>query len=183
MNITTDCTLVRLDRSCDLTDFCCDHIDLDDFIRNDAIGYQDNLFSVTYLFVLNDNPKEIVAFFSVANDNLRNEGFEKNIWKKFTKAKFEHPKRRRNYPSVLLGRLGVSKKYKGDGVGTQILNFVKGWFRFANKTGCRFILVDAYNEEKVLKFYTKNGFLPLLERDEKDKTRFMLFDLKSFGEN
>ena len=26
------------------------------------------------------------------------------------------------------------------------------------KTGCRFIVVDAYNKENVLHFYEKNGF-------------------------
>lgn len=42
------------------------------------------------------------------------------------------------------------------------MTFIKDWFRHEdNKTGCRFIVVDAYNEERVLKYYDKNGFLPL----------------------
>ena len=65
------------------------------------------------------------------------------------------------------------------------------WFRTKdNKTGCRFIVVDAYNNEKTLHFYEKNGFKPLYktEQEERDflelsseellETRFMFFDLK-----
>lgn len=69
--------------------------------------------------------------------------------------------------------------------------FIKDWFRHEdNKTGCRFIVVDAYNEEKVLRYYEKNGFVPLYKTEEIEKryydipqnehlkTRLLYFDLK-----
>lgn len=102
-------------------------------------------------------------------------------------------KRGINYPAVLIGRLGVSSDYqgRGDNVGSQIIDFIKGRFRTAdNKTGCRFIVVDAYNNERTLHFYVKNGFKPLYktEQEERDflelapdeplETRFLFFDLK-----
>ena len=49
-----------------------------------------------------------------------------------------------NYPAVLIGSLGVSSEYRGKGlnIGSQILDFLKGWIRyFDNKTGCRFIVL------------------------------------------
>ena len=50
------------------------------------------------------------------------------------------------------------------------MTFIKDWFRHEdNKTGCRFIVVDAYNEERVLKYYDKNGFLPLYKTEEIEK--------------
>lgn len=65
------------------------------------------------------------------------------------------------------------------------------WFRSSdNKTGCRFIVVDTYNNEHTIKFYKKNGFKLLyiteleerefleLNEDEPLETRFMFFDLK-----
>lgn len=61
----------------------------------------------------------------------------------------------RTYPAVLLGRLGVNKKYQGRNflVGQQVMNFIKTWFvQEDNKTGCRFLVVDAYNQPKVLSF-------------------------------
>lgn len=76
-------------------------------------------------------------------------------------------------------------------IGSQILDFIKDWFRSEdNKTGCRFIVVDAYNNPQTLHFYEKNGFKPLYktEQEERDflelsdeeslETRFMFFDLK-----
>lgn len=46
------------------------------------------------------------------------------------------------YPGVLFTRMGV---------GSEILDFVKMWFdALDNKTACRFIIVDAKNEPKVL---------------------------------
>lgn len=98
-----------------------------------------------------------------------------------------------NYPAVLIGRLGVASEYRGKGlnIGSQILDFIKGWFRSSdNKTGCRFIVVDAYNNEETLHFYIKNGFKPLYKTEEEERaflelnpeeileTRFMFFDLK-----
>lgn len=98
-----------------------------------------------------------------------------------------------NYPAVLIGRLGVSYQYrdKDYNIGSQIIEFLKGWFRTEdNKTGCRFMVVDAYNNDRTIHFYQKNGF-KILFTDENDErrflglqdnesleTRFMFFDLK-----
>ena len=47
----------------------------------------------------------------------------------------------------------------GGGIGSEALDFVKGWFySSSNKTGCRFVIVDAVNDPQVLSFYEKNGF-------------------------
>jgi len=47
-----------------------------------------------------------------------------------------------------------------------------------NRTGCRFMTVDAYNNPQVINFYQKNGFAFLSEADQKKETRSMYFDLK-----
>ena len=44
----------------------------------------------------------------------------------------------------------------------QVIEYIASWFVHPdNKTGCRFIVVDAYNKENVLHFYEKNGISPL----------------------
>lgn len=44
-------------------------------------------------------------------------------------------------------------------IGQQIINYIKIWFtEDDNKTGCRFLVVDAYNTERVLNFYERNKF-------------------------
>lgn len=81
-------------------------------------------------------------------------------------------------PSVKIGRLAVSKHYENRGIGSEILNFIKFFFTKSNKTGCRFITVDAYAE--AVEFYKKNGFDFFTKKDVNEKTRLMFYDLKPF---
>jgi ribosomal protein S18 acetylase RimI-like enzyme len=83
-------------------------------------------------------------------------------------------------PAVKIGRLGVHTKYQKSGIGTQLLDTIKFLFIDNNKTGCRYITVDAYNNEKTIPFYRKNGFNFLTESDSGDTTRLMYFDLRWF---
>ncbi len=82
--------------------------------------------------------------------------------------------------AVKIGRLATKNIYQGQGVGRDILDYLKYWFTNGNKTGCKFILVDAYNNGRTVKFYKENGFDFLTVNDEKDKTRLMYFDLITF---
>ena len=101
-------------------------------------------------------------------------------------------KRGRTYPAVLVGRLGVNKAFQGREyrVGAQIMDFIKSLFDGVdNKTGCRFILVDAVNTPHTIRYYERNGFIPLFPRIENEKdyygidasenlrTRMYYFDL------
>ena len=70
------------------------------------------------------------------------------------------------YPGVLIGRLAVSSQFAGKGVGSEILDFIRMWFLDeSNKTGCRFAIVDAKNEPKILRFYERKGFKSLFPRE------------------
>lgn len=63
------------------------------------------------------------------------------------------------------------------------MDFIKAFFALKNKTGCRFITVDAYNYPATINFYKKNGFDFLTSQDEKEDTRSMYFDLMTFVRN
>ena len=108
------------------------------------------------------------------------------------KSLTHHEKPLRRYPGVLIGRLGVCNDFAGKGIGSEALDFVKGWFYSStNKTGCRFVIVDAVNAPQVLSFYEKNGFRPLFPTEKQElaytmgkkdiplklETRLMYFDL------
>lgn len=158
---------------------------MNEFLRDDAQNYNNELLGVTYIFTLDSNPKEIVCFFTVSNDSLKIDQYPNKVRRKINKQ-IPHSKQMRSYPAVKIGRLGVNKGYKG--IGSPLMDFIKAWFSHNNKTGCRFLLVDAYNEEDVLKYYQKNKFQFLLEevdetqidKDGKPKplrTRIMFFDL------
>lgn len=56
-----------------------------------------------------------------------------------------------------------------------LMDYIKGFFIKKNKTGCRFITVDAY--KAAIEFYQKNGFDFLTTEDKNDNRRQMYFDL------
>ena len=60
-----------------------------------------------------------------------------------------------------------------------IIDYTKGTFTNNNKTGCKFITVDAY--KKSLPFYEKMGFKYLSNKDKKSDTRLMYFNLQSIS--
>ena len=172
--------------------FSCQDKDLDEFFSKDAFLYETELLGKTYVWINASNPTKILALVTLANDSIKAK-FIADAARNRLQRSIINAKRGMNYPAVLIGRLGVSLEYRGKGynIGSQILDFIKGWFRTKdNKTGCRFIVVDAYNNDKTIHFYEKNGFKLLYktEYEERDflelspeeplETRFMFFDLK-----
>lgn len=173
--------------------FSCEDSDLDEFFSKDAFLYERELLGKTYAWINISDPSKILGLVTLANDSVKAQ-FMANSARNRVQRSVTNAKRGINYPAVLIGRLGVSSDYRGKGynIGSQILDFLKGWFRsFDNKTGCRFIVVDAYNNERTLHFYEKNGFKMLYKTEDEERdflelspekpldTRFMFFDLKT----
>ena len=148
---------------------------MNDFLINEAVPYRKALLAVTYVFE-EKSTKQVAAFFSLANDRVSLSDFEnKTEFNRFRKTRFVNEKRLRSYPAVKLCRLGVDESMKGQSIGTLLLRFIKSYFVVDNKTGCRFLTVDAYAD--AVPFYLKNGFVPLNEDDKDDDTRLLYFDL------
>lgn len=163
-------SLERLSSSSLISEFDCGNPDLNDFLINDALGYQDELLGVTYLFRSTET-KKILAYFTVLNDGIK---ATNNL-----NRRIPNPKRHEKVPAVKIGRLAVNNDHHGTKIGSQVLDFIKYFFSFKNKTGCRFLLADAYNEPRVMKFYKSNGF-SFLTSDSNKETRAMKFDLKPY---
>jgi len=164
--------LIRLESDHPIKPFDCGDPDLNDFFINDSKNYQKELLTVTYVI---ESGTETVAFFSLLNDKISyEEKFSKADWRRFQKI-MPHPKRHRSFPAMKVGRLGVTETYKGKKIGTVILDYLKQLFIENNRTGCRFITVDAYRQS--LKFYENNEFKYLSIEDEQQDTRLMYFDL------
>lgn len=153
--------------------FDCGDRDLNEFFFKDSRLACKELVSVTYAWI---EAGKTLAFFSVSNDAVKKELMGKTIFNRICR-RISNSKRYATLPAVKIGRLGTSVEHQSNGVGTDILNFIKYWFTEGNKTGCRFIIVDAYNNERTIKFYLKNGFSFLLKSDDSEKTRLMFFDL------
>ncbi len=166
----------RLRKKESIESFDCGDADLNDFILQESILYRQALLAVSYVMESKIDSSVISAYFSLANDKVSLNDFEsKTEFNRFRKHRFVNEKRLKSYPAVKICRLGVDLSMKGQSVGTFLLNFIKSYFVIDNKTGCRFLTVDAYAE--AVPFYLKNGFIPLNEEDADADTRLLYFDL------
>ena len=147
---------------------CClpedDDRDLDDFIRDDAENHLRDRMAVTYgVFFLEEEFYSMpLAFFTLHNDaiTITTEGYAY-----------------KSSPAVKIGRLGVHADLQGQGIGTEILSMVKTFMCANNRTGCRYITLDAYNKPRVVNFYERNGFIMLRQPKPNHEQAPMYFDL------
>ena len=169
--------------------FSCGDKDLDDFFQSDAINYDKQLLGKTYCYRLKEDKRVIVCAFTLSNSSIDIRHLPNSRRKKLTEN-IPHEKSLSTYPATLSGRLGVNKDFSGKGIGTKLIEFLKFWLiEKENRTACRFLTVDAYNNEKTLKYYENNGFKYLfstelqekqyigMPEDKKLRTRLMYFDL------
>ncbi len=173
--------IVELQEEDSVNTFNCGDDDLNDFIINKSSAYRKELLAVSYIVVSKNQKDDIVAYFSLANDSLSISDFaNKTEFNRFRRRHFMNEKRLKNYPAARICRLAVSSINKGQRLGTFLLNFIKSYFLKINKTGCRFLTVDAY--AAAVPFYLKNGFLPLTPDDENSRTRSLYFDLNDIAD-
>lgn len=187
--IKDKCSLCAVTESKEMVGFSCGDSDLDEFFTNDCFAYTKELLGKTYCYRLNEDSRKIVCAFTLANAGVRVSDLP-NARKKMIEKEIPHVKALKDYPAVLIARLGVSKDFRSLHVGSDTLKYIKFWFLEPfNKTGCRFVIVDAYNDSTTISFYEKNGFRKVFSTEAQEKsyrhlgeefslsTRLMYYDL------
>jgi len=193
------CNLFRVSEKklADCKPFSCDVEDIDEFFSKDCLVNQSKLLGKTYLFCLKSQPDTIIAAFSLSNDSIRLTNSIGDEYKEqFLDDADLRDKTFRRFPAALIGRLGTNKDFARLGYGSAIMDFIKVLFRTNNRTGCRFLIVDALNRHETLRFYEKNGFRYLIANERLEakymgigmshlplNTRLMYFDLLKLNVN
>jgi len=163
----------RLELDTQIKPFESEDNELNNFLLEDAKNYLTEMLAVTYLI---ETEEETICYFCLSNDNIRRE-VDMETWKKINK-KVPNSKRKGSYPAVKIGRLAVNQKYARNGFGRAMINVItKMYLTAEQKSGCRFITVDAYGN--AFDFYLKNGFKFFTEKDSEKSTRIMYLDLKA----
>lgn len=171
----------RLGRKEMIESFDCGDADLNDFILKESPLYRQALLAVSYVIESKQGNHAVSAYFSLANDRVSLSDFEnKTEFNRFRKHRFVNEKRLKSYPATKICRLGVNLQAKGLHLGSFLLDFIKSYFVIENKTGCRFLTVDAY--AAAIPFYLKNGFTLLNEEDANSATRLLYFDLQTIAD-
>jgi hypothetical protein len=157
-----------------LNSFSCGEDKNDEFIRDNALSHKEQLIAETYVLKSKeDNNDNSVAFISFCNDAIPLTHLQETSQEAITSRK-RYP----NMPAVKIARLGVSCALQRKNLGTYIINMAKVFFTTDNRTGCRFLTVDALNNPNVIKFYTQNDFQVLKKQKNNKKTVIMYLDLK-----
>ena len=175
--------VVKLEMQDTVKSFDCGDEDLNDFILHESPLYRKEKLAVTYVLKeAGDITNEYIkAFFSLSNDRISISDFDsKTKYNRFSR-RFNNRKRLKSYPAAKIGRFAVDANMKGMNIGSILLDFIKRYFTADNKTGCRFITVDAY--AAAIPFYLKNGFVPLNDEDADEPTRLLYFDLNDLDED
>ena len=79
----------------------------------------------------------------------------------------------KTFPAVKITRLGVRKEFHGKHIGSALIATVKRFFLDDNRTGCRFVTVDAYRA--ATSFYERNGFVRTKGTEDGDAPTVPLF--------
>jgi GNAT superfamily N-acetyltransferase len=178
---------VLLTEKTKLDDFDCGNNDLNEFLKDDALIFQNKLLNRTWLFYYRST-NEIIAYITVSNDAIRTQRLN-NKEAKHIRRRIAHEKGHLAFPATLIGRLAVNKKFQRHGVGSSIVSVLR--YELFQAKASRFFTVDALNDENVLSFYCQLGFKTIydsqerealgenvkLKKDERLKNRMMYLDL------
>jgi len=184
LDLATDCDFNILSEKNPIKGFRCVREDLNAFFSEDALRYKNELLGITYFFTVKNSEKAICAY-TLSNDSIQVHTLSGSR-KKTVEADIPRSKLMKSYPATLIGRLGVSEEFSNGGIGRQLMNHIKASCILEDGNRCRFITVDAYNENDVIGYYTAMGFSMLFSSEEQEreyykrkhlKTRFMKFDL------
>lgn len=148
--------------------------DLDNFIRQDAMRHYEDRIAVTYGLTRKDHPEIPLGFATLQNDAIIID--RENTLPEVAEYPYTA------FPAVKIGRLGIGLDMQRVGLGTILLQLVKRLMCTANRTGCRYITIDARRDKKnkvdTISFYEKNGFTLLPCREKTSRYIPMYFDLK-----
>ncbi len=151
--------------------------DLDGFILQDAERHHQDRIAVTYALADMSMPDFPLGFATLQNDAIVTEPGE------LPEVAGHYPYA--SYPAVKIGRFGIRLEYQRNAtlrLGSLFLFMFKNLLLHENRTGCRFITVDARRDKKnkvdTTIFYERNGFSLLPCRKKTSRYIPMYFDLK-----
>jgi predicted GNAT family N-acyltransferase len=125
---------------------------LDTYIQRQAS--QDLQRKVAAIFILTGDGKNIAGFYSLSAHSIQAEDLPRHLAKKLPRFPL---------PATLLGRMAVSEKLQGQGLGEFLLMDAlrKAWLG-SKQIASLAVTVDA--KENAVAFYLKFGFIPTITR-------------------
>lgn len=149
-------SLVNLTEGYRLDDFSCSIPEYEEFLRDQALDFQDLNIARTYLLINKANA-DIVSYMSLVSDSIRLKNDERTL-------EFPEHIKFSSFPSIKIGKLAVNATYRQHykGIGSLMIELARGIATEVNESvACKFITVDAdvENDPLLVDFYGKNSFV------------------------
>ncbi len=139
-------SILLLSSRYDLSPFDSGNVELNAFLKNDALHEQEEFLSKTHLCFYRDR---VAGFISMAAASVQVK--KDKLDPRQIIDDCEYPA----YPCILIARLAVDKKLQGHGIGSYLLSLAIGYV-MESPLGCRYLAVDP--KDDALEFYEKIGF-------------------------
>ena len=152
--MTADQNLIiePLNNAHDRANFCCGTPSLDDYLRKQAKQDFKRRISRIFIATTPEAPKHILGYYTLSALSIQLSQLPDDQARRLPR----HP-----LPAALIGRLAVSKKSQGHGIGKMLLmDAIKRTMGISDEIAIYAILVDAINE-KAARFYRQYGFSSL----------------------
>lgn len=152
-------SLTRLAKYHDVSKFDCavqpEHNDLNEFLKEDALKYQELGLAITYVCIYKE---QIVGYVTLCSDNVRiSEEEKEDIFKGIIPKGARIPK---EIPAIKIARLAVEKGYQKSGIGKYlILRSIIIARDMKSTIGVRVITVES--KKSSMDYYKKLGFREL----------------------
>ncbi len=136
-------------------DFSCGYEMLDNYFQRQA--NQDVKRKLSTCFLIECQTTQFIkGYYTLSNNSIPLDYFPETIQLKL-------PKSYTSIPTILLGRLAVDNRFKGNGVGKLLLiDALKRCFLLSKKIGSFAVIVDPI-DDSAENFYLKYGFIKLPE--------------------
>lgn len=148
-----DLMITTLQNNHDKKSFRCGYSMLDNYIQRQA--KQDIKRDLSACFVLvNKQSHLVLGYYTLSANSISRGDFPISISKKL-------PQSYQDLPTILLGRLAVDEKYKGNGYGELILlDALNRCAQISQNLGTLAVVVDPI-DSKAEEFYFKYGFISI----------------------
>jgi GNAT superfamily N-acetyltransferase len=161
-----------------INNFECELQELKDFLIEDALNQNKQSINRTFLWI-SKNQKKLLSYITICADAISLDGIKKEEMKKIG-IKYK------SLPALKICRMAVHKDFVKRGIGKRMISFsISQALKVHEECACRFITLDAKNDEKIpnykkpIHFYKKIGFFEL-KRKPKNNTIHMYKDIIDF---
>lgn len=139
-----------------------DKLEVQKFVQDKAQWYIKNKLATVWKVY--DGKENILGFFttSMTAINLKDLSFQDLVVHYNTIR----------YPALLLGQMGIDKKYRGNGIGTMIIRFCVGLgLDVGKRVACRYLVIQTDKDH--LEYYQKRSFTPSIKAKNNNEIFWM----------